>query len=447
MGETRATTAPPFGQKGALLHNASIAQLGGEVKRPSTASRGDSGDGTHGNWLRMPRVLRDLPTSCRLVFAAFVCLADAGGKLQISTRELAKVASLSETQARRAVKRLVAVRLLEQLVPGCGTQAAVFRLRWRIRTFPQPSAPSLRARNFKPSEREKFSFSVEKTPQVSSQADTPQLRGRSWEPSERAVRWALAQARDRLWGLSKPRRERALAALAVAFRWAAAQPRPWDQERWHRFVLSTLAKFGDGPDGITGARRRPFGWAMRCAGEALAELADQQASIEATEELVQELAQARAEAEREWANYTGPSWRELAGLCHGDQICKLTERGKVKSEKIAADCRTSRGVSPSKPSPEEAGGAGDGKAEPVSGSAPPAAEFSWHQSRHGGWWVLGRGDNLRREEGRTMRPTAKTESTEERLRRLEAEAHCGDPEREALARVLLSRLMSKKACS
>ena len=271
----------------------------------------DTGDGTHGDWLRTPRVLADLPTSCRMVFAAFVCLADAGGQLQISTRKLAKVAGLSETQARRAVKRLVAVRLIERLAPGCGTQAAVFRLRWRIRSFPQPSAPPYARESLKPQRDTNCSFAKAKTRPAFPTPQPLQLRARGWQPSERAIRWALARARDRLWGLPKPRREQALAALAKAFRWAARQPGPWDRERWRRFVLNTLASFEHGPDGLTEARRRPFGWAMCCVQAARAELAQRDVALEATEELVEQIRKEREEARAEWASYNGPSWREL----------------------------------------------------------------------------------------------------------------------------------------
>lgn len=293
------------------MPNASIALAGAEVKRTLAPSRRDTGDGVRGDWLRMPRVLGDLPASCRRVFAVFACLADATGRLQISTRKLANYANLSETQARRAVKRLVAVRLLKQLSPGCGTRAAVFQLKWRIQSFPQPSAPPYARVSLAPQRREQGSFAKAKTPPASPTPAPHQLK--SWQPSERAIRWALAQARDRLWGLPRHRRERALAALARAFRWAAIQPSPWDRKRWRRFVLNALAKFEHGPDGITEARRRPFGWAMCCAQAALAELAQRDAALEVTEELLAHIRKEKEAAQAEWASYNGPSWRELIG--------------------------------------------------------------------------------------------------------------------------------------
>ena len=188
---------------------------------------------------------------------------------------------------------------------------------------------------------------------------------------------------------------------------------------------------------VIDGERAVYAWVGRLVRAAVEGVEEARAEEEAYKQEVAERARIKAE------------WKRLAdtGFSFTDQLRKLTGKDKVQSAKVAADCRIGHGVSPSKPSPEEAGGVGDRKAEPISGSAPPAVGFTWHQSGQVGWWVLGGGDNLTREEVRTIKPTAKRESTEERLRRLEAEAHCGDPEREALARILLSRLISRKACS
>jgi len=159
--------------------------------------------------------------------------------------------------------------------------------------------------------KREFSFLEKKTQAASPKGSPSQLRGQSWQPSERAIRWALARARDRLWGLPKPRRERALAGLARAFRWGAAQPTPWTRARWKRFVAATLSRSEEGPDGITEARRRPYGWAMRCAKAALAELTQRDVALEATEELLAQIRKEKEATRAEWASYNGPSWREL----------------------------------------------------------------------------------------------------------------------------------------
>ena len=294
---------PPFGQKGVALSEPSIARTASRVKWKPAASPEDT---RNGDWFALPRVLKDLPLSCRLLFGAFVALADSHGELQASLRDLANYAGLSVTQVWRAARRLQAVRLLELVELGKGTQATTWKLRWR--TFPQPSVSSYARVTLKP-QRFDVSFAKAKTP--ASTKATPQLRRHRWVPSERAVRWALARARDRLWGLPRHRRERALAALARAFRWAARQPDPWTRERWRRFVLNTIAKFEDGPDGFTQARRRPYGWAMLCAREALSELTHRDADFKATQELVARIRREREEARRAWSGSRGFAWREV----------------------------------------------------------------------------------------------------------------------------------------
>ncbi|MBC7099503.1 hypothetical protein H5T52_10435 [Candidatus Bipolaricaulota bacterium] len=129
-------------------------------------------------------------------------------------------------------------------------------------------------------------------------------------PSERAVRWALARARERLWGLPKPRRERAMDALAVAFRWGAKQPGPWDRDRWRKFVMSTLGRFEEGEDGFTEARRRPYGWAMACAQAALELLQRRDRTFAATETLLDRI---RREREAAWVG-----WAEVINVPHSN---------------------------------------------------------------------------------------------------------------------------------
>jgi len=275
------------------LSEPSIARAASHVKWKLVASPGDTRDG---DWFTLPRVLKDLPLSCRLLFGAFVALADSHGELQASLRDLANYTGLGATQVWRAARRLQAVRLLELVELGKGTQATTWKLRWR--TFPQPSVSSYARVTLKPQREAQGSFAKAKTP--ASTKATPQLRRHRWVPSERAVRWALARARDRLWGLPKPRRKRAMDALAKAFRWAARQPGPWDRDRWRRFVFGAIAQFESGPDGLTQARRRPFGWAMRCAQEALGELDRQDTGFEATQELVAEIRREREEARTAW---------------------------------------------------------------------------------------------------------------------------------------------------
>lgn len=86
--------------------------------------------------LSRPRVLEKLPLSARLTFGAFIALADGRNELQVPLRDLANYTGLSHTQVRRALKRLIAVRLIERVEAGHGGVPGVFRLRWR-KSFPQ----------------------------------------------------------------------------------------------------------------------------------------------------------------------------------------------------------------------------------------------------------------------------------------------------------------------
>jgi len=271
-------------------------------------------------------------SSCVKVFEALSAKAH-GEAIQISLRELSQLSGVSYTHVRRALVELERVRLIKWRPGGRGRgHKSVIEVLWqsypaqkdplneKVRKKPEIALQSGKLqhearKDWDPTSLEKnpkreFSF-LEKKTQPASPTPQSQLRDRQWVPSERAVRWALARARDRLWGLPKSRRERAVGALAKAFRWAARQPGPWDRDRWRRFVFSTIAKFGNGPDGFTETRRRPYGWALRCAQEALVELCEQDAALAATEELLTRIRQEKEAAKAEWANYNGPSWREL----------------------------------------------------------------------------------------------------------------------------------------
>ena len=157
-----------------------------------------------GGHFRRPDVLRKMPLSCGLVFGAFAALANRGGELQASTRTLAQHTGLSEVQVRRALRRLVAVRLIEIVQPGRGRIATTYRLRWRGWSFPQGFASSpTRARggvNTCPSGNEKSSSDETAARAGGSPAqpkNSSQLRGESCL-SPKAERWAIAEFRRRL---------------------------------------------------------------------------------------------------------------------------------------------------------------------------------------------------------------------------------------------------------
>jgi len=293
--------------------NGSIAWTAGKVNRPWAAYGRDTCDG----YPRRPDVLRRMPLSCNIVFDVLRALT-IGEAVELPIRELAAMCRLSYEQTRRALKRLRGAHLITWKLNGPGRgHCSVFQVRWAPVRFPQINDSPYARVTLKP-QRFDVSFANAKTPP--STKATPQLRDRSWQPSERAIRWALARVRDRLWGLPKPRRKRAMDALAKAFRWAARQPGLWTRERWRRFVFSAIAQFESGPDGLTQARRRPYGWAMLCAQETLGELTHRDADFRATQELLGRIRREREEAKRSWAALNRPELeaearkrQELAG--------------------------------------------------------------------------------------------------------------------------------------
>ena len=348
------------------MPNSKIAPSGRGVKRPFAASQKDTRDG----YSRRPDVLAKMPPSCNVTFDVLRTYA-MGETAKISVQELAEVCRLSTRQVRRALARLHGARLIrwERGGPGRGNRSTVVVLwrspaqtvrnrLWGERDVPTPTRLSRRAKEaasaglasssaargslsvkgasfpqekgapqesrseacsrsshpYRPRERN-CSLAKARTREASSATQPSQLKGGGWQPSERAVRWALARARDRLWGLPRPRRERAVEALARAFRQAARQPGPWDRDRWRRFVFSTIAKFEAGPAGFTASRRRPYSWAALCAKDALGELANREAAFKATEELLDQIRRDREAARGAWARLTAAPSLAGQGAC------------------------------------------------------------------------------------------------------------------------------------
>ena len=292
------------------MPGATIAPAGAGVKSTRAASQRDTGD----KYPRRPDVLSKMPLSCNVVFDVLRSFA-MGEAVELSVRELAEMCQLSYEQTRRALRRLQGAKLIRWRNPGPGRgHRSVFEVRWTPPSFPQEN-DSPHARKSSAVPQGEGSFAEAKTPPASPTPTPPPLKCQSWQPSERAIRWALARVRERLWGLPRQRRERAVGALARAFRWGAAQPRPWTRARWKRFVAATLSRFEEGPDGITEARRRPYGWAMRCAKEALTELGQRDAELAATERLVRQIRQSREAARAAWARLTAASSSAGRGAC------------------------------------------------------------------------------------------------------------------------------------
>jgi len=311
------------------IANVSIAPSAGEVNRPWAAYERDTRDGNP----RRPDVLSKMPRSCKVTFDVLRSFA-MGEAVELSIRDLAEMCRLSYAQTRRAI-------VWRRCGPGRGHRS-IFQVRWTLPSFPQRNDPPYARETLRPQRCLNPSFAKAKT--TASTKLTPQLKDQTWQPSERAIRWALARARDRLWGLPKPRREWAINALAKAFRWGAAhQPGPWDREQWRRFVFGAIAQFESGPGGLTQTRRRPFGWAMRCAQEAFAELSRREKELRVTEELLARIRREREEAKWAWQKVSSQAVTKPAGASHHSWLGSQGKAGLCGSKAPGATYPDSAG--------------------------------------------------------------------------------------------------------
>ena len=161
------------------------------------------------------------------------------------------------TQTRRALKRLVATKLIEIAEPGRGRKATVFRLRWRLASFPQAFVPP--PLNNLPSEnsRNLNSRGDSCARPACSLSELP-LRNR-----KAALRWVMWQLRREVsrWGLPPPRREALLTGLGQAV-WRALRlglVRTTAQLR--RLLHELLGHLRDAPAGVSASLRRACSYA------------------------------------------------------------------------------------------------------------------------------------------------------------------------------------------
>ena len=215
---------------------------------------------------QFPKVLCSLPQSATKVWWALVLSAE-GNTVAISLRTIAARAGISVTQTRRALKRLVATKLVEITEPGRGRKATVFRLRWRLPSFPQPFVPSsptpLSQRN----------------PKRAPMETTARPSGASWSNlpirnTTKALRWLMRQARReiRCWGLPPPRRERFLRAIGAAVWRALKRGYLRTTAAVRRFWWTLLSRLRDAREGISQDLKQACGFAGWCVLASLREL-------------------------------------------------------------------------------------------------------------------------------------------------------------------------------
>ena len=231
---------------------------GRRTRAPSMAGRrGETalGHGAVGPISFWPAVLKKLPGSCAKVFGILVLSAE-GGTVAMPLRLLAARAGISVTQARRALKRLAAAKLIEIAEPGRGRRATVFRLRWRLRSFPQPFVPSSPAPPFQRNRK--------RTPAET----TAPPRGAAWsefpiKSKSSALRWAMFRLRREVqrWALPPPRRENLLRGLGNAVWRALRKGLVRTTTQLRRLLHELLGHLRDAPAGVSASLRRACGYA------------------------------------------------------------------------------------------------------------------------------------------------------------------------------------------
>jgi len=198
----------------------------------------------------LPAVLRRLPSSASKVFAV-LALSAADSTVAISTRLLAHRAGISERQARRALRRLIGANLVEVAEPGRGTRPTKYRIKWKLRGFPQPSAAS--------SPTPPSQGSSKRTPTET----TAPPKGAAWSNlpirnKTRALRWMMWQLRReiRSWGLPPPRRETLLRGLGNAVWRAIKRGLVRTTAQLRRLLHEILGHLRDALAGVSSTLRR-----------------------------------------------------------------------------------------------------------------------------------------------------------------------------------------------
>jgi len=238
-------------------------------------------------------------------------MCDRRGELQASTRTLAEYAGLSEAQVRRALKRLVAVRLVEVVASGHGRVATTYKLRWRTRTFPQRFA-SPSSKDFTSERKRSKSILSDASPSVKTQ---PLRLGRP--VTEQGRRWALGHIRRELmgWGVPGKARGELMAGLANALTRAIKARRIRTGRELGKAVRLILAQLDEGElraSRLAGRDPRSlYSGAAMLVTQAVAEVEADRRTEEATEAILDRIRREREEARRAWADVDATQGKKL----------------------------------------------------------------------------------------------------------------------------------------
>ena len=197
------------------------------------------------------------------------------------------------TQVRRALKRLIGVKLVEVVEPGHGRVATVYRLRWRLPSFPQPFVPSFP----EPLSQGKEKRAPKETPtRPKGAAGVKNLPIRR-PPS--ALRWLMLQARKEIsrWGLPPPRREGLLRAVGATAWRALKKGLVRTTKALRRFLGALLRRLREAPEGVSRSLRRAFSFLGWAAKRALEEVEESRRAEERAREMGETIRRWREEGE------------------------------------------------------------------------------------------------------------------------------------------------------
>jgi len=242
---------------------------------------------------RYPRVLRDMPRSCSVLFD--IILERAGdGPLEISLSELCRLSGFTKLTVRRALRRLEAVRLIRR--DGGGGRGRKTRIFLLWKRFPQGKGLPVRS-NVSSGYPEN-----ERNPSGGRPFPSTYLRQAKQPVSQRAHFWALGEIRRFLLGrpaIEPGRRAAIMACLGPAVYRAVRKGRLKTSSELEMLVgiLETRLEERRGLGLDLPATRRWAEWAVR---EALRQIEEERERREAEEEFIRKLLREREEARRAW---------------------------------------------------------------------------------------------------------------------------------------------------
>jgi len=257
----------------------------------------------------------------------------------ISARLLAHRAGISERQTRRALRRLIGANLVEVAEPGRGTRPTKYRIKWKLRGFPQPSAAS-----------SPTPLSQGRQKEAPPETTAPP-RGAAWsefpiKSKSSALRWAMFHLRREIqrWGLPPPRRENLLRGLGAALWRLLRRGALNSTAALRRLVSELLHLLRDAREGVSRSLKLACSWAGWAVATSLRALSlsprprsDGRNTAEALRQRLEELRRRYvmpwiSPEERARIAWEGRKLREELELLSGDRVISALEGDNGGSE-------------------------------------------------------------------------------------------------------------------